>query len=445
MEGPRLAPVRATARTILSAIARALDPRRLAAALTGSRLARALLAAAILAAQLGAVTAAGKSWLKRPFNNLPAHPPAFPVGKAAPTTDELRNDTRLLVSRWDSGHYIATALRGFTACPKQDLKGKPLVWIGELCGFRFYPTYSFLGRGLAAATGLAVDWALFAVAVTASFALLYLWTGPAVVTALGPGRTLLSLGLFAAFPSAFYLVSLHAESLTILFGLASFVALRGRHYLVGALLAGAATGVHFRATGFGVAYGAALLASFWFDRPRGGRALAARLAGLPLAGWGGASLAGYYLWTYNDPLLYFHSGYASRWVPRGYDGTLAYEVYSSMKPPYAGPVLLVVLVVAAIGARETLRRFAPVERVFLAIAAAFLVLVPLATRAGDYMGMQRYLLSVFPLFFAVASALFRHPGALALWLGASAAHYWHVELCIYLSYTTEYSCPCWKY
>ncbi len=410
---------------------------------TGSRWLRAALALLILAGHLAAMTAAGRSWLKVGFNSVPKVAPAFPPGRNG--LGALSVSNRLLAARWDSSHYIGGALRGFDHCPKQDLRKANLIVVNDICDFKFYPTYPWMGRQVARLTGLAADYSLLGISLLASALLLYLWTSPPIVRILGSPQTLLSLMLFATFPSAFYLVSVHTESLTILTGFAAFLALRNRSYLWGALVAGASTGVHFRALGFGLAYGAALLVSFVWDRPRGLSSIAARLLGLVLSGWGVFVLWGYYAVQYHDPLLYLHSVEAGRWFPHAYNGTYAASIFMSMKQPYAGPVLMIVGLVAALGIWDFLKNLTAAERAFVIVALAFLVGAPLFSRKGDFMGMQRYVLCAFPIFFAVARALRGRILALGGWTTLSLLHYWHVELCLYLSYTTSFVCPCWSY
>lgn len=417
--------------------------QRLPERVTGSRWLRAALAVAILAGHLVAVTAAGRSWLKVGFNSTPAVAPKFPPGRNG--LGALSVSNRLLVARWDSAHYIGGALRGFDHCPKQDLRKTNLVAINDICDFKFYPVYPWMGRQVARLTGLAADYSLLAISLLASALLLYLWTSPIIVRTFGSRQTLVSLLLFATFPSAFYLVSVHTEALTILTGFGAFLALRNRSYLLGAVIAGASTGVHFRALGFGLAYAAALAASFIWDRPRGGRAVWGRLLGLLLSGWGVLALWGYYAVAYQDPLLYLHSVEAGRWVPRAYNGTYAASIFMSMKQPYAGPVLMIVGMVTAIGVWDFLKDLTAAERAFVLVAVAFLVGAPLFSRKGDFMGMQRYVLCAFPVFFAVARGLRGRILALGGWTTLSLLHYWHVELCLYLSYTTSFGCPCWSF
>jgi hypothetical protein len=411
--------------------------------ITGSRILRALLAVALLLGHFHAMTVAGKEWLKLDFNSRPTAPPVLPPGRV--TLDRVENVTRLLSSRWDSGHYIPTALRGFDLCPPQDTKAADLKALNDLCDFKFYPTYPWLGRKLSVLTGAPVDFTLMAVTLAASLLLLFLWTGPAIVTLIGAPQTLLSLFLFSIFPSAFHLITVHTESLTILTGFAAFIALRKKSYFWGAVIAGASTGVHFRAVGFGLAYGGALLASFMFDRPQGRRAMAARLAGLVFSVWGIVALWGYYGINYGDALLYVHSVESGRWVPPPYDGTYVAAFFLSMRPPFAGPVLMLVGLAAVMGVRSFLRDLPASEKVFAVLAVVLMLGIPLVSRKGDFMGIQRYVLCAFPVFFMVARAFRGRWLALSGWTVLSTLHLWHVELCLYLTHTTSVACDLWRF
>lgn len=424
-----------------------LAARRLAHRLLGSRLARAGLAAALLAMHVGLIALTARVRLGRPFNVAPNLPPAI-ARPDAPFWEQQRDD-RLAVSRWDAVHYVGLALRGFSACPPQDMRRANLALVVPACDFKFYPTYSLLGGALGRALGVGVDWGLFFVALMAGFTVLYLWTSPPLVARLGPGRVFLSLLLLNVFPSAFHLASIHTEGLIIACGLGAFVALLDRRYVLAGFLAGAGSSVHFRGTGLTLACGAALLASLLHDPParaaRPRRAWAARAIALLISGWGGLAVALTYAVRYRDPLLYFHAGKVLTWTPRFYDGTKTSVIFGGLKPPFALYVLVLVLFIIALRVRPALRRFSAPERWFILVWCAFEIGLPVAIIRADWMGITRYTLCAFPIFWLMAESLRRRRAALAFWVLLSTAHYWNVELCTFISFKMPYNCPCYKY
>ena len=85
-----------------------------------------------------------------------------------------------------------------------------------------------------------------------------------------------------------------------------------------------------------------------------------------------------------------------------------------------------------LGRRRVLARLSPAQRAFWDVA--FWATIGIAT-AGmlpiALAGMSRYLLLAFPLFFAMAAVMRRHPAALMLWLAISIWHYWNIDICTY--------------
>ena len=175
----------------------------------------------------------------RPPGALPTF--TIPATDWAPT-----NWDRLIVSRWDSGNYIELGLRGYQYCPP---RGPTLPVHAPGCNLAFYPTYGLAGRYVGMVTGLPIDFAMWAISLVSSFLFLFLWTGKDLTSRLGLAETYLALLFFNAYTTGYCLVMVQTEPLTLVLAMGAFVAFARRHRLLGALLAGAATGV--RITGVG--------------------------------------------------------------------------------------------------------------------------------------------------------------------------------------------------
>lgn len=415
--------------------------RWLATRLTSSRLARLWLAALVLAAHLVAVGVQGQTLFKRPFV---VAGPGPTIGADAPV-DSIQHWRRLVVSAWDSGQYLVVALRGHSRCPRADTRKADYRELTQRCNVNFYPAYGLAGMLVNRVTKIPVDWALFGISVLCGLGTLYLMTSRAIVSALGATETLLALYLFAVFPSAFHLVVVLTESPMLFFAIAAFVALRRRSYLGSALLAGAGTGVHFRGTGMGIACGLAVLVSFLTDTPRGRGELARRVAAVLLCCWGGALLWAWYGYMYKDPLLYIHAAQGARYIaPGSQSATVAYNLYASLKPTYAGILILLVTLLGAFGFRATLAAFERPERVYMVVFTAFIG-TALMSRGGDWIALPRYMFSLFPLFFFLARTFRGKTAALAIWTVVCLAHYWEVELCAYVGFQSMSLCSFAKY
>src|SRR5689334_22814400 len=88
----------------------------------------------ILVAHFWTMTSFARDRFGLPFNRSPGEPPVFVAPAIEPVS---QNWDRLAVSRWDSAHYISLVLRGYTQCPKQDVR--PLSMIPTRCNLNFYP------------------------------------------------------------------------------------------------------------------------------------------------------------------------------------------------------------------------------------------------------------------------------------------------------------------
>src|ERR1700685_4485988 len=109
-----------------------MNSRRLALAAQGSAF-RAAIATLCLLAQLWLMTSFARDRYGIPFNTSPGAPPSF----VHPGAEQIASHwNRLVVSRWDSSHYISLVLRGYSQCPRQDVLK---TGIPGFCNLNFYP------------------------------------------------------------------------------------------------------------------------------------------------------------------------------------------------------------------------------------------------------------------------------------------------------------------
>ncbi|HKQ72073.1 MAG TPA: hypothetical protein VJT73_22165 [Polyangiaceae bacterium] len=391
---------------------------------------RLAVAAAFVLAHFGVVMSFAFNRYGLPFNLNPQHPPAF----IEPTEPAANHWDRLAVSRWDSAHYISLVLRGYSQCPKQDEPRLPAV--GQ-CNLNFYPGYPALGWIASSVTHLPADYALLALSIVASFALLFLWTDRVMVERLGVATTYASLLAFNAFPTAFALVTLQTEPCALAFTLGAFLAFARRRLWLAALLAGAASGMRVSGAATSVALGLAILWQLYIDSPKSWSRWISPLLASVASAWGLIFIMGYHYWRYRDPLLYVHAHaqtYAhsaslsalfnpdTRWLLRSVD-----------HPLHEGVVLTFSLMWFLLGRKQAMAGFTAPERVFwYALSAIGVFISVLGTIDLGLTGMNRYLLLIFPVFFAIGGFLRRRPLVFAIWLVVSFWHYRNVDLCDYL-------------
>ena len=363
-----------------------------------------------------------------PFNAAPGQPPAF----RNPATERVpQRWDRLVVSRWDAGQYVELGLRGYRYCPP---RGPEVPTGTATCNLAFYPAYGVLGGLVARATGLAIDYALWAIALVSSVVFLFLWTGPAIVSRLGLVETYLALLLFNTAPAGYTLATPQTEPITLALALGAFVALSRGRLLASALLAGAASG--FRITGVSVtmAYAAALLVLAWRERPRSPAAWA-KLGGLAvLAGWGELAFMAYQAVRFGSPFTYLHAHSSAFNHHITLTGTLfpdpALIVKSIEQPMHEGIWFAAALLWFLLGHRAALRAFPAHERAFwyvlfvASVGIASVGQLPIALA-----GLHRYLLLAVPLYFAMAAVMRAYKPVLAVWLLMTVWHHWNVSLC----------------
>ncbi len=402
---------------------------------------RAVVAVAFLYFHVVMMTKLGHDRFDYKFNGDPDHAPLFahPASDARPERWD-----RLVVARWDAQHYEALALRGYATCKdKSQLQSGEYPDDDKTCELDFYPTYPRVGALIMKVTHLPVDYALYYLSLAASFVFLVMWTSRPMIDGLGVAGAYLSLLLLNLFDTGFTLVTVQTEPLLLVLTLGAFLCFSRRWLLFGALLAGAATSIRISGVATGFAYCAALLALTLREHPRPRWVWAWRAALMAVSGSGIMILMAYYRHRFGDALIYAHSHerafshHASLSALFRFDGRLLMQ--SIWAEPHDGLILAAGLLWFALGHRKGLQGF-PVEAqafwyvLFLGIVGISM----LGSAENAYGGMTRYMLTVLPLFFAMAAVMRRRPAVLALWLFMSVAHYYNGSLCFYISQDNPY-------
>jgi hypothetical protein len=394
---------------------------------------RAAVAILCLAVHLIAITHFAAIHFGLPFNSLPDDPP---VNTVVDTSIGPEHWNRLVVSRWDTGNYELMALDGlYEHCPKADLRGADLNTLTN-CDLAFYPGYPLLGWLASWGARLPIDYALLSVSLVASFFLLFLWTGPVIVNALGLWGTYCSLLLFSVYTTSFTLAATLSEPCTLLFVFAAFVCLEKRRFLLGALFAGAASGM--RITGFcaTAAYAFAILLWAWDEDELSVKDWIKVAVIIPLSAWGVLTMMIFDWWRFNDSLIYAHAHEQAF----GHDPQAWHILWpdpswvvKSMASPVHDVVLVAVMTLwFALGHREGLQGFSRLGKAYWYVQFIVALCLPLYGSAQlGYGGMTRYTLMLFGAFFAMSAILKRRPLALSFWCGMSLWHYWNADLCFF--------------
>jgi hypothetical protein len=396
---------------------------------------RVLIALAILAFHLAMMNRLGHDRFDYKFNESPHRAPLFSDPKTELTPGGW---DRLVVSRWDAQHYIALGLRGLATCESKDrLAPGHFPDDDKTCELDFYPTYGWLGAAVAAITHAPMDYALLGISLVASFVFILMWTGRAMVEGLGVANAYLSLLLLNLFSSGYALVTVQTEPCVMALTLGSFVCLRKRWLFLGALLAGAATAIRISGVATGFAFCAALLVHTLREHPRPTPVWAWRGALMALSGWGIMTLMMYFWARFGDPLIYSHAhgrayhhgpGIMRIFFP---DGRLLMQ--SIWAEPHEGVILASALLWFALGHRKGLSGFHIEGQAYWYVLYFAIVGISMVGSADyGYGGNSRYMLTVLPLFFAIASITRRKPVALVIWLYMSTAHYYNGNMCMYV-------------
>jgi hypothetical protein len=404
---------------------------------------RLAVAAALVVGHLVAFTVAGHTRLHLPFNSAPGQEIYYsdPDANALmPAPRQPHFWSRLIVSRWDSQHYIGFAVRGLTACPKHGTGNQFLA-----CGLAWMPTLGLIAGAVTDATGAPPDYTLLAFSLLAALVINLLWTSKTLVGRLGLFEAYMALVAFNLFGSAFYLVTPYNEACVFACMLGGYICLVNGQWLRCGALIGAATALRPMAVGFVAGLGCAALFAAWQARkaktPRWWRPLVA----IPLACWGQLVMMAVFSIMLGDAKAYVHAQFAFGGERSGLhfhrfiESSFYVQAFTAQHAD--GVLIFASFALVLLMARSLMKKIPTVEMTFLAVASVAMALLPLAALWG-YWGMNRYLLMC-PLIFIAAGALARkHRGVFVLWLVLCAAIYWHIELCSYISQGNPIVCPC---
>lgn len=369
---------------------------------------------------------AGHERLGIPFNSYPNEAPYFSNPDATPfeVPRQPHRWSRLVVSRFDAQHYIATAERGVSACP-QERAADGSVYLN--CGLGWLPAWGTAGGVVSSVTTLASDKALLVLAIIAALALNLLWTSAAIVERLGRGSAWAALFAFNAFPAAFYVVTPYSESATLALGLAGFVALAKERWWLAAALVGAATALQPSSAAFAIALACSLGVMAW--QKRTWRPLLA----LPLCVWGQLATILFLQIFVGDGTAYLRARHAFG---------VAYEWRRLLQPIHYmkglagqdmdGAMLFAVVAIIALTAREILKRLTLVEATYVVVASVVAFALSVVTPV-HYWGQTRILMSCLLAFFGLGVIAKKYPLLFVGWCVLSFAFYWHVDLCDYVT------------
>jgi hypothetical protein len=383
-------------------------------------------------------TRAGHARLGLPFNSFPSEAPYFSNPDATPfeVPRQPHRWSRLVVSRFDAQHHIATAERGISACHPHASGAGYLD-----CGLGWLPAWGTVGGVTSTVTTLASDKALMLLAIIAALALNFLWTSAAVVKALGRGPAWAAMFAFNAFPAAFYLVTPYSESATLALGLAGFVALANGRWWLAAALVGASTALQPSSAAFAIGLGAALAVMAARQRSEGRADWWRPLLALPVCIWGQlVTILGLQIFV-GDGTAYLRArtafGVTYEWS-RLIHGE--YYMKGLAGQDMDGAMLLAVVAIIAFSAREVLKRMDLVEATYLAVAGGVALVLAVVTPA-HYWGQTRLLMSCLLAFFGLGIIAKKSPVLFVAWCVLSFAFYWHVDLCDYVTQGRIGACP----
>jgi hypothetical protein len=385
---------------------------------------------------------AGHERLGLPFNTSKAEAPYFANIHATSTIGyprEPRHWSRLIVSRWDAQHYIEMSVRGLSVCPTD--KSAPDMEYLE-CGLGWLPAWGKFGGTISAMTGIDDDIVLVFLSVFATIAINLMWISPLITKRLGKPEAYATAIAFTVFPSAFHLVTPYTEAATLALVLGALFALSEERWILAGALVGAATALKISAAAFGIGLGCAALYAAWRRREKAVTRWWWPLLALPLCGWG-QIVEMILIRIYTGDAMAFWRARDAFGDPHDFsrltDSEYFLKGFSAQHMDIV--ILLGVLAIVALTARDVLRKLTREEAVYIGIASAvslaMVVVAPLI-----YWGISRYLLLVPLAFLGMGSMVRKHPAVFVMWLLLCLAFYWNIELCSYVAQGDPRLCPC---
>jgi hypothetical protein len=305
---------------------------------------------------------------------------------------------------WDSSWYLQIARDGYSFQP------------GQQSSVAFFPAYPLLTRLLGSVTGLSL--AALALSVTSGLLAVQLfWTW---CREMGHDRPWGPVIALLAYPYAFFLYGMtYSDGLFLSVGLASFLAVERRRYLLAGVLGAVATAT--RPTGVCLVLGLVAVA-LQHERAEGHRRPFRRLAPLALSPAGLACWCAYLAVRFGDPLAFIHVESAPGWDNGpGWRTWMKVEFFRAVADldawswgPLVAQAAVAVLLLALVPV--VWRRYGWGYGLYTAVA----LVVPLLS-TGDFQGTGRYGLSAFPVFAVIGTYLGGRPAARPLVLASVAA------------------------
>jgi hypothetical protein len=401
-------------------------------------------ATAFALAHLLVIAHAGKVRLNLPFNNAPGHHLAYvdPMANSLGTIPrEPPGWSRLIVSRFDSQHYIGFALRGLSSCPT-DPKHPDKGWGYLRCGLGWLPAYGVAGGIVSRMTGLEPDVALVLISVLCAIIINLLWICSTMIKRLGLFEAYMVLIAWNCYAGAWNLVIPTTEPVVVALALGGFVALANERWVWAGVLIGACTALRVPTASYAFALGCCFLYAAWqryrAKTPQWWRPLVA----VPLCGWGQfVTMA-----VFQAKLGNWHAFFDARFafgdhnrLERLHDITYYVRGFQSQCADMV--IYLGLIAIMMLTWRPVLAKFGRTERMFIVIASVITTVLAIAA-AAQYWGLTRYMM-VCPLaFMCMGTFARRHRAAFVLWLVVSCSIYWNFEVCSYVTQGNPQACPC---
>jgi hypothetical protein len=414
--------------------------------LPGQRSFRLAVAIALVIFHLAAFTRAAHVRLGLPFNAAPGQAPYYSDPDAMSLANPPRQPhhwSRLVVSRWDAQHYIGFAIRGLTSCPKDGATAKD--WQYMQCGLAWVPTYGEVGRFIADTTGIPADYVLLLMSILIAIAINMMWTCKTITSRLGLAEAYGALFAFNLFVSGFYIVTPYPEGATFACMLGAFILIANQRWLPAALLVGLSTALRPTSVAYAFGFGCAALYATWQGKKANTKQWWKPLATTPLAIWGQLALMLALKIYAGDPKAYLRgqkafAGNRGNFHPfQIFDPKFYLHSFSGQH--LDGVMLIGVFALIALGSYEVVKRFKRDEAVFLVVASACVILMPLVMLNG-YWGLNRYLLLCALTYFSAGAIVRRLPVVYVLWLALSFSFYWNIEMCSYVAQGDPRVCNC---
>jgi len=413
--------------------------------LAGTTRSRVVLAIVVSIIHLGLFARAGHVRLDLPFNSAPGERPYYSDPDAPSVMGFPRQPhhwSRLIVSRWDSEHYVGFAVRGLSACPTDGKPGQVEDFKYLQCGLGWLPAYGSIGGLLSKITTIPEDYSLVGLSVLCTILVNLLWTSAPFVKRLGKREALGTLIAFNAFPTAFYMTTPYTEAATLMLMLAGFVALANDRWVLSGFLVGASTALRASAVAGSFGFGFASLVAAYKRRKSGDPKWWKALLGIPLCGWSMALQMLILKLVVGDSLAFLRARNAfgdDHNFLRIFDTEFYLKAFTSQHMD--GVMLVGSFAIVALGIKEVVKKLGAAESVYLIVSSIVSLALAIAA-VHEYWGLNRYLL-LCPITFCCAGVLLRkHPVAFILWCVLSAMIYWHVEMCSYISHGNPQVCPC---